>query len=111
MAKFLLLTRRGPFPRDMSPEEMQRIVGRFRSWTEGVRQAGKLLDGAGLLSEGRVVRQAAGKLAVTDGPYAESKEVLGGYWLIEAASYDEVIAMAQDNPGLQFGSLEIRQLM
>jgi hypothetical protein len=108
MAKFLMLAHRSPFASDISPEEMQRIVARYRAWTERVQRSGKLIDAAGLRqNEGRVLRQAT----ITDGPYTEAKEVVGGYWLIEAASYDDVIALTGDHPGREFGALEIRQLM
>jgi hypothetical protein len=96
----------------MSPEEMQRIIARYRNWTESVRAAGRLVDAAGLRAgEGRVVRERGGKLLVTDGPYAEAKEIVGGYWLIEAASYDDVVKLTHDHPTLANGALEIRQLM
>jgi hypothetical protein len=112
MARFLVLSRRVDFPLDMSPEEMQRIIARYRSWTESVRATGRLVDAAGLRAcEGRVVRERVGKLSVTDGPFAEAKEIVGGYWLIEAASYDEVLALTRDHPVLQTGVLEIRQLL
>jgi hypothetical protein len=113
MAKFLMLARRSPFASDISPEEMQRIIARYRAWTERIQNSGKLAGAAGLRQhEGRVLREGSGgKPAVTDGPYAEAKEVVGGYWVIEAASYDEVIALTHDHPGLQAGTLEIRQLM
>lgn len=48
---------------------------------------------------------------ITDGPYTESKEIVGGFWLIEAASYDEVLGMMKDHPGLEGpGALEVRQI-
>jgi hypothetical protein len=49
-------------------------------------------------------------MAVTDGPFAESKEVLGGFWLLEAASYEEVQGFLKDHPHLDAGSLEVRQI-
>jgi hypothetical protein len=57
-----------------------------------------------------VVRQVGGEMVVTDGPYVESKELLGGFWLVEAASYDEVVTMVSDSPHLATGSLELRQI-
>jgi hypothetical protein len=49
-------------------------------------------------------------MTVTDGPYAESKEVLGGFWLLEAANYEEVQGFLKDHPHLDAGSLEVRQI-
>jgi hypothetical protein len=57
-----------------------------------------------------VVRQVGGEMVVTDGPYVESKEFLGGCWLVEAASYDEVVTMVSDSPHLATGSLELRRI-
>jgi hypothetical protein len=57
-----------------------------------------------------VVRRADGELMVTDGPYVESKEFLGGFWIIEASSYDEMVKLVSDSPHLATGSLELRQI-
>ena len=58
-----------------------------------VRQRGKLLENAKLRSgEGKTLRRRGGDLTVTDGPFAESKEILGGFWMIDAASYDKAVA-------------------
>lgn len=112
MAKFLILSRGTAITPDMSPAEMQRIIERYRDWTESVGRAGRLLAGEKLRGgEGRVVRGRQGRPVITDGPYTESKEIVGGYWLIEAASYDEVLAMLKDHPGLEGpGALEVRQI-
>ncbi|HZP39768.1 MAG TPA: YciI family protein [Methylomirabilota bacterium] len=112
MAKFLMLSRGAAITPDMSPAEIQRILERYRDWTERVRRAGNLLSGEKLrVGEGRVVRGRQGQPVITDGPYTESKEIVGGYWLLEAASYDEVVAMLKDHPGLERpGALEIRRI-
>ena len=112
MAKFLILSRGSAITPGMSPAEMQRIIQKYRDWTESVARAGRLLGGEKLRSEeGRVVRGRHGTPVITDGPYTESKEIVGGYWLIEAASYDEVTAMLKDHPGLEgLGALEVRQI-
>ena len=66
----------------------------------------KLKDG-----EGRVMKTEKGKLRVLDGPYSETKEVIGGYWLIDAADYDEAIELSRDCPHIEYGaSLEIREV-
>jgi len=74
----------------MSPEQIQKIIEQYTAWTAKVGAAGKLTGGHKLREEGgkRMV-QTAGKLAVTDGPYAETKEVVGGIFLLKAESYDE----------------------
>ena len=107
MAQFVLMLRdNGSFPADISPEEIQQIIRRYTEWKEKVNARGqKLFDG-----EGRVVVRKDGGLAVTDGPYVESKEVLGGYFLLEAPDYDAVAAMLEGCPHLDFGSIEIRRI-
>ena len=104
MAKFVLLLRdNGSFPGDMSAEEMQGVIGRYREWIGGIKGKGeKLRDG-----EGRVVSP---KFNVTDGPYVETKEVVGGFLTIDANDYDEAVRLCKDSPHLSFGSIEIRQI-
>ena len=65
----------------------------------------KLVDG-----EGRVMRGRVGSAQVTDGPYAEAREVIGGLFIVEARGYEEVVALCQDCPHLEFGSIEIREI-
>jgi hypothetical protein len=111
MAKFLVLARgTGQAHASLSPEEMQQVVQKYTAWSAGHREAGRMLHAERLKNDGRVVRGAAGRMIVTDGPFAESKEVLGGFWLLEASSYDEMQAFLKDHPHLEFGSLEVRQI-
>ena len=103
MAEFVLMLRdAGSFPGDLSPEEIQAVIERYGAWMQKVGASGqKLRDG-----EGRVMRRAG----ITDGPFAEAKEVLGGYFLLKADSYDDVVKICADCPQLDFGSIEIRQI-
>lgn len=111
MPRFLVLARGAGVDPRRSPEEMQRTIEKYRAWTEGIRNAGRLIGGDKLRSpEGRVVRRQGGELVVTDGPYVESKEFVGGFWLVEAASYDEMVKLVGDSPHLAVGSLELRQI-
>ena len=111
MAKFLVLARgTGQEYANRSPQEMQQIVQKYMAWTAGLRDAGRMIHAERLKGDGRVVRGAAGKMTVTDGPFAESKEVIGGFWLLEASSYDEVQAFLKDHPHLEAGTLEVRQI-
>jgi hypothetical protein len=94
------------FPSDISPEEIQAIIERYGTWMKKVRATGqKLHDG-----EGRVVIRKDGGVAVTDGPYVESKEVIGGYFIVEADDYDAAARVVEDCPHLDFGSIEIRRI-
>lgn len=108
MPQFVLMLRdSGSFPENISPEEIQQVIERYRVWSERVGAKGqKLADG-----EGRtVVRRSEGGITITDGPYAESKEVIGGYFVMDAPSYDAAAALVEDCPHLDFGSIEIRQI-
>jgi hypothetical protein len=106
MPQFVLMLRDNGFPSDISPEEIQSIIERYGVWMEKVRATGqKLHDG-----EGRVVVRNEGGVAVTDGPYAESKEVIGGYFVVEADDYDAAARVVEDCPHLDFGSIEIRRI-
>ncbi|HEX2834920.1 MAG TPA: YciI family protein [Thermoanaerobaculia bacterium] len=107
MPQFILLLRdAGPLPEDMSPAEIQSIIESYRGWMEKMNGTGhKLRDG-----EGRVVSGNDGAMSVTDGPYAEAKEILGGFMIVEADDYDAAVALCQDSPHLGSGTIEIRQI-
>jgi len=92
-----------------SPEEMQAWTKRWMDWVGGIAAQNKLADrGNRLVAEGKVVRP--GKL-VTDGPYTEIKESIGGYTLIKAASLEEAVSLAEGCPILLVGgNVEVRQI-
>ena len=111
MAQFMLFlhhaTTGGP---DMSPEEMQAVLGKYREWSEKMGAAGKLVGGDKLANDaGHVLRIKNDKVSVVDGPYSETKEMVGGYFKIEAADYDEAVELAGTCPHLSFGgTIELR---
>jgi len=111
MAKYLLLLRdTGTYP-DLSPEAMQAVLQRYIEWTSGLASRGVLVDASKLYDgAGRIVRGGQPKPVVTDGPYVEGKEVIGGYYVVQAASYEDTVALSSDCPHLDFGSIEIREL-
>ncbi len=113
MPQFMLLLHQ--FPKDMSataPQEMQAVVAEYTAWSERLATAGKLQGGNKLTNEGgRMVTANGGSMSVIDGPYSETKEVIGGYFMIEAADYDEAVALSEDSPHLKYGGrIEIRQI-
>ena len=113
MASFMLIARDGPQDfADMSPEDMQGIIEKYVAWGTKLEDAGKKRASNKLRdSEGKVLRGNSGSLTVTDGPFSETKEVVGGYWIIDAADYDEAIELARDCPHIEYGaSLEIREV-
>jgi hypothetical protein len=113
MPQYMLLLHADPsgFAR-LSPEQMQASVEKYMLWGKKLRDAGYLTASNKLTDEpGRVVRSTDGQLRVTDGPYSETKEVLGGYFTIEAASYDQAIERLRDCPHLLVGgTIELRQV-
>lgn len=109
MAQFMLLLYDNPANwQTLSPEEMQKAVEKYFAWAKKPFT----VDSKRLAPDaGRVIRPQGGKPRATDGPYSETKEVLGGFYLIEAADYDEAVARALDHPHLEYGgTLEVRQL-
>ena len=86
-------------------------LGEYRAF--GKAHAGAIKGGNALqpTTTAATVRVRDGKALATDGPFAETKEQLGGYYLVEAASRDEAIAMAGKTPGARFGSIEVRPIM
>jgi len=112
MPKFVLLLRdhTASYP-NMGPEQMQDIVQRYVAWRGKLQQDGrsimghKLRDGQGRLLDGK-----GSSLTVTDGPFAEANEVMGGLFVVEASSYDEMAELCKDCPHLDFGSIEIREV-
>ncbi len=115
MPKYLLVARDAgnwsELAVDASPAEIQAIIGKYRAWAEKVAAQGKLMLGEKLRDgEGRVLKGQGKGAKVTDGPHSESKEVIGGFWILQAGSYQEAVKLASDSPHLQFGSLELREI-
>lgn len=112
MPKFMLLSREPNGPPPFTPEEFQKVMQRYLAWNDELRKRTTVLAIAGLPKEqARVLRGEGAQVIVTDGPYLESKEVLGGYWLFEAADLDEAVALVKDHPHFSFGlAVELRQV-
>jgi hypothetical protein len=92
----------------LSPQEMQTALEKYIGWSKKATDAG-FLRGSHRLAEdtGKVIRGAK----VTDGPYSETKEILGGYFLITADSYDQAVQRTLDHPHLGYGgTIEVRQV-
>jgi hypothetical protein len=109
MAKFLLLLHGDPSNwQKLSPDESQKIMEKYMAWSKKPFT----LDGKRLADEpGKVIRPHNGHPRVSDGPYSETKEILGGFYLIEAPSYDEAVKLTLDHPQLEMGgTVEVRQL-
>lgn len=96
---------------DLSPQEMQHIVERYTEWTRALAKAKRLVDGQKLTDgTGRVLRTTRGKLSVTDRPHTEGKELIGGFWIIQAKNFDEAERLCRDCPHLEYGPVVIREI-
>jgi hypothetical protein len=102
-----LVISRGQWDAAANPDDVQRAIDAFYVWIERNVAAGRMKLGSRLMPEGRVVSRRS----VLDGPFAEAKELVGGFWFIIASSLDEAAALMGENPCLEFGlSFEIRPL-
>ena len=103
-AEYLVISR-GKWDAAKSRDEIQRAIDAFYSWKDGLVAEGRMKAGQRLATGGKVVSRNG----VVDGPYAEAKEVIGGYWFFVAGSLDEAAALAAQNPCLACGlTLEVR---
>ena|SRR5215472_15092734 len=106
--QYMLLFRGNDWSKGLSPEEMQKIAGQWMAWFERLTAQGKVTAGAPLEKEGKTVSGKNGRV-VSDGPFAESKEAIGGYFLLKVNTFDEAVAIAQECPGLAYGvKVEVR---
>lgn len=94
----------------MSPAEQESGIGAYRAYGDALAKAGALVGSNRLLSAATAttIRVVDGKAQVLDGPYAETKEQLGGYYLIEAADLDAALRWAEQCPGAHHGIIEVR---
>ncbi|MFN8177809.1 MAG: YciI family protein [bacterium] len=96
----------------MSKAELEKVMVDYREFTDGIRKSGHLVDGNPLepVHTATTVRVRNGKLSTTDGPFAETKEQLGGYYMIEAKDLNEAIQVASRIPGARHGCIEVRPI-
>ena len=102
MAQFMLLLHQVPnYNMDLPREKMLEMTKRYMAWADSLRQKGRMVGGEKLAAGGvRHIKPKDGKLVVSDGPYAEAKDVIGGYFVIEARDAAEAEAIARDCPHL-----------
>ena len=96
----------------MSKSEIDAVMKEYRAFGESIRQSGHYIAGHQLapVAAAATVRVRNGKMSATDGPFAETKEQLGGYYLIEAADLNEALQIASRIPSACIGSIEVRPL-
>jgi len=95
---YMLIFRGTDWYKGLSPEETQRVADNWMAWFKRLTAEGKATAGNPLEREGKIVSGKRG--TVSDGPFAESKETIGGYFLLDVNSLDEAVAIAQECPGL-----------
>jgi hypothetical protein len=94
-------------------EEQKKMMGEYMAFTRSIKESGHFRAGDALqpTSSATTVRLREGKQLVTDGPFAETREQLGGYYIIEAKDLDEARAIAARIPGAKWGSIEVRPVV
>jgi hypothetical protein len=99
-------------PRPSSPDEFAAMMKAYMSWTDKIRREGHHKDGQKLANNaGKIMRVQNGRVTITDGPYAESKEIVGGYYVISAKDYNEACHIAEGSPHLGYGGrIEVREI-
>lgn len=113
MAQFMLFIRGGnDLSANLSPEEIQASIKRFSDWARKLQAQGKLIAAEKLKDNTGMMLSAQHGKIIVDGPFAETKETIGGYFIIEAADMNEAIAITKESPALDgHGSqVELREI-
>jgi hypothetical protein len=109
MKSFMFLFRGGLDPQTASPEEMQQNMQQWMGWVEDLQKKNIYAAGEALLPTGKTLKK---NNVVTDGPFAESKEIVGGFFIVKAETLDAAIEIAKGCPDLSLGgSVEVRDVM
>jgi hypothetical protein len=108
---YMLIFRGTDWHNGLSPEQMQQVANDWMAWFKRLMEQGKAVAGNPLERKGKIVSGKNGRV-VADGPFAESKEAIGGYFLLKVNNLDEAVAIAQECPGLPYGAkVEVRPVM
>lgn len=107
-SEYLLLFRNTSWHKGLSPEEIEQNMARFTAWFERLSNKGQFKGGGPLMHDGKII---ARRNVVTDGPFAESKEAIAGFFIIQADSLEQAVEIAKGCPGLEFGqTVEVRSI-
>ena len=113
MPDYMLLLHDRPemFP-DVTAEQMQQVIAKYVAWRTKLSSLGKLAGGQKLRDDsGRVLIPRSDGVDVRDGPFTETKDAIGGYFLITARDYDEAVTLSRDCPHLTYGGrIEVREI-
>ena len=106
---YLIIFRGTDWYKGLSPEQMQQVADNWMAWFNRLKDEGKCAGGNPLEREGKIV--SGQNKVISDGPFAESKETIGGYFLLTVRSMDEAVSIAQQCPGLPYGiRVEVRPI-
>jgi len=112
MPKYLFLMHQRLGANDeLSPDEMQEIVAKHREWARRLKESGAYVANDLLAKDGRTLRRPEKQLHVFDGPYIESKEIIVGFYVVEAVDYEHAVELAGECPAIGLGTLEIREIL
>ena len=107
---YLLLFRSDEWYNELSQDKLQRLISLNNAWIERLAAQGQAKAGQPLARQGAVVSGKNGN-HIFDGPFAESKEVIGGYLMLDVETLEEAVAIARTSPSLAYGtSIEVRPL-
>jgi hypothetical protein len=107
-SEYMLLFRGTDWHEGLSQGEVQKVVNQMTAWFDRLTSEGKAKAGKPLFHEGKIISQKKGR-SVVDGPFAESKEAIAGFFLLEVGSLDEAAEIAKEFPALEYGAtVEVR---
>jgi hypothetical protein len=101
MEKFMLLFQNPATGNQPSPQEMEQSMGKWFAWINKLAQAGKYDSGEALMPGGKLIKGSYKN--VVDGPFTEGKEIIGGYFIVNAKDYDEAVSLCEDYPDYETG--------
>ena len=113
MSQFMMLLYENPAAfENIPPDQMRTVIGKYVAWREQLAAAGQLAASNKLRSDaGKILEPNGDRVLLRDGPYGEAKELIGGYFLINARDYDEAARLAEGCPHLAFGgTIELREV-
>ena len=93
-----------------SPEESRAVYEQMLAYSAGLKARGVLLESNSLRAESVRLEMRAGKRSVTDGPFTESKELIGGFFLLDCATREQALTFAAECPAAQWATIEVREL-
>jgi hypothetical protein len=107
-SEYMLLFRGTHWDKRLSPEELQNVMSLWTAWYNRLIEQGKMKSAHPLMDEGKIVAWKKGQ-TVADGPFAESKEAIGGYFLLQMIDLEEALEIAKECPALEYGvTVEVR---